>query len=105
MERIAKYALGVIGSCIVIFLIIFGMCWYYDGFHIAWNMFFSSSTLSPFMGVVGIYDWIKGIILALFIAFITEVITGHKLSNKKSKLTVEIASFVVTLAGYMILFA
>lgn len=103
MDRIAKGALSVIVFLCAVFVLFFGLCWYFDGFFAAWGVFFGSDSLSAILSFIGAYDWFIGIVLAIGIAAIVEILIGRKIKAKTARFIVDISAGIVSLVSFFIL--
>ena len=103
MERIAKMVLSVIFGLCAIFTLLFGLCWYFDGFSAAWGLFFGSDSLSAILSFIGIYDWLISAMLAIVMAGIIEMLIGRKIKAKAARAVVDIASGIVAFISTLML--
>ena len=103
MNRIAKKALFVLIFLCFVIALLFGVCWYYNGFAAAWAVFFGSDSLSAFLSFVGVFDWLISIVLAIGIAGIFEAFVGHRISIKITRTIVDFTSGIVGFVSILML--
>lgn len=104
MERILKRVLSTVGSVILVFAVLFGICWHSDGFAAAWGAFFGSDSLSKILGFLGAFDWLIGIALALIAAAVAEALIGRKLKKRIIGLIVDAAAAIVSFFSFIFTF-
>lgn len=106
MNYIGKIILCFFLVVFFIIAFIFALCWYYDGFSVAWITFLAMQipeTVFALFSAIGVLDWLIAAIIALVIVGLYELLVGHRLSNKKVCKILDIVLFVVSFIGYILL--
>lgn len=107
MNSLVKKILGVFIGVLFIFTIIFGLCWYYDGFNVALITFFGSQTqeaISAIFSAVGVWNWFIAAVIAFIITGLIEWLIGHRLSNRKAGIILDAVLGVFSFIGFIFLF-
>ena len=101
MESIMKKVMGVMATILLIAILFFALVWHFDGFAAAWQLFFRSNTVPAFLEIAGFGDWLKGMLISVVFACIVEALLGRRLNNKGAHIAIDVAAFLVSLAGYI----